>query len=131
MMDLSWYNTLVKPFFTPPAWLFGPAWTILYILMAISAYLVWKNGIRKKTVKYALKIFAIQLILNLSWSPVFFGLHNVLLALLIILVLWYFVLKTIRIFYKIDKRASYLLWPYLVWVSFATVLNFSVWILNK
>lgn len=130
-MDLSWYNTLVKPFFTPPSWLFGPAWTILYILMAISAYLVWKNGIQKKTVKYALKIFAIQLILNLIWSPVFFGLHNVLLALLIILVLWYFILKTIRIFYKIDKRASYLLWPYLVWVSFATVLNFSVWILNK
>lgn len=130
-MDLSWYNTLTKPFFTPPSWLFGPAWTILYILMAISAYLVWKNGFKKKKVKEALKIFAIQLILNLSWSPVFFGLHNTLLALLIIIILWYFILKTIQVFNKIDILASYLLWPYFLWVSFATILNFSVWILNK
>lgn len=130
-MDLSWYNTLNKPFFNPPAWLFGPAWTVLYILMAISAYLVWRKGFKKKQVKEALKVFAIQLVLNLSWSPVFFGAKNILLALFIILVMLVFIAKTIGAFAKVDKTASYLLYPYLLWVSFATVLNFSVWILNK
>jgi benzodiazapine receptor len=130
-MDLSWYATLNKPFFTPPSWLFGPAWTILYILIAVSAYLVWKEGFKKKDVRKALKIFAIQLVLNLSWSPVFFGAKNILLALVIILTMWIFIVKTIFAFGKINKTASYFLYPYLLWVSFATVLNFSVWILNR
>lgn len=130
-MDLSWYATLNKPFFTPPSWLFGPAWTVLYILMAISAILIWRKGLKKKNVREALKIFAIQLILNLSWSPVFFGAKNILLALFIILVMLVFIVKTIRAFGKIDKTAAYLLYPYILWVSFATVLNFSVWYLNR
>lgn len=130
-MDLSWYNTLVKPSFNPPSWLFGPAWTILYILIAVSAIIIWRKGIKKEKVRGALKLFAIQLVLNLIWSPIFFGAHNILLALIVIVVLWYFIFLTILAFYKIDKTASYLLWPYLAWVSFATILNFSVWILNK
>ncbi|HJY98518.1 MAG TPA: TspO/MBR family protein [Patescibacteria group bacterium] len=130
-MDLSWYQTLDKPFFTPPSWLFGPAWGVLYILLAISVILIIKKGIKNKKVKDALKIFAIQLVLNLLWSPVFFGLKNILLALILILILWYFILETIKEFAKIDKTASFLLYPYLAWVSFAAALNFSFWLLNK
>ncbi len=131
LVDLNWYNTLSKPFFTPPSWIFGPAWTILYFLMAVSAVLIFRKGIKKPEIKAALKLFFFQLVLNLIWSPVFFGLHNIFLALLLILILWYLILATIKAFYKIDKIASYLLWPYILWVSFATVLNFSVWILNR
>jgi len=131
MMDLSWYNTLNKPFFTPPSWLFGPAWTVLYILMGVSAYLVWKKGFKKKQIKEALKIFAIQLVLNLSWSPIFFGAKQIFLALIVIIIMWIIIFKTIKVFAKIDKTASYLLYPYILWVSFATILNFSVWLLNK
>lgn len=123
-MDLTWYNTLNKPFFNPPSWVFAPAWTILYILMAISAYLIWKK-------KKSLKIFWIQLALNLSWSPIFFGLKNITLALLVILIMWVYIVKTIKAFTKIDKTAGYLLWPYLAWVTFATILNLSIWLLNK
>lgn len=130
MFDLSWYSTLNKPFFTPPSWLFGPAWTLLYLLMAISFILIWNKGIKKKHVKEAIKLFAIQLVLNLSWSPVFFGAHNIFLALIIIIFMIVFILKTIKAFSKVDKTASYLLYPYLAWVSFATILNFSVWVLN-
>jgi tryptophan-rich sensory protein len=131
MFDMAWYATLNKPFFTPPAWVFGPAWTILYIFMAISAFLVWRKGFKKKQVGSALKLFAIQLVLNLLWSPVFFVAHNPLLAFAIIVVMWVFILKTILAFGKIDKTASYLLYPYILWVSFASILNFSVWFLNK
>ena len=130
-MDLSWYGTLNKPFFTPPPWLFGPAWTILYVLIGISAHLVWKNGFKKKNVKEALKVFAIQLVLNLSWSPVFFGAKNIFLALIVIIFMLIFIAKTITVFAKINKLSAYLLYPYLAWVSFATILNFSVWLLNK
>lgn len=130
-MDLSWYMTLNQPFFTPPPWLFGPAWTILYILMAVSAVLIFRKGIKKKKVQNALKLFGLQLLLNLLWSPVFFGLHEIFLSLVIILILLYLIVKTIQEFYKVDKVASYLLWPYIAWVSFATILNFSVWFLNR
>ena len=131
MMDLGWYLTLNKPIFTPPGWLFAPAWTVLYILMIISAFLIWKKGLKKKNVKNALKLFAIQFILNLSWSPIFFGLKNISLALIVIIVMWVYILKTILAFGKINKASSYLLYPYIAWVSFATVLNFSIWLLNK
>lgn len=130
-MNLTWYNSLNRPPFTPPPWLFGPAWTILYILMAISALLIWKKGINRRNVKAALKLFAIQLILNLIWSPIFFGAHNIILALIVIFVLWYFILRTIQSFYKVDKLASYLLYPYIAWVSFASILNLSIWLLNR
>ncbi len=130
-MDLSWYNTLNKPFFNPPSWVFAPAWTILYILMAISFYLVWRKGLKIKKVREATAVFFVQLALNLIWSPIFFGAHNILLALVVIILMLFYIVKTIRLFLKIDKTAAYLLYPYLAWVSFATILNFSVWLLNR
>lgn len=127
----TWYSTLNKPVFSPPNYLFGPVWTVLYILMGISLYLVWKRGLKTGKVRSALYIFGIQLILNAIWSPIFFGLKNLLLALIVIIVMWIYILKTILVFLKIDKTAGYLLYPYLAWVSFASLLNFSVWLLNR
>lgn len=127
----TWYAALNKPFFSPPNYLFGPVWTVLYILMGFSLYIVWNKGLKNKKVRSALYLFAIQLILNTVWSPVFFGAHSLLLAFIIILALWFYILKTIKAFAKIDKIASYLLYPYLAWVSFASILNFSVWLLNR
>jgi len=127
----GWYAGLIKPSFSPPNWLFGPAWTLLYILMGISVAIVWHKGTKDKKVKEALKLFGIQLALNAIWSPVFFGARSLFLALIIIIFMWFFILKTIIAFKKVDKLASYLLYPYIAWVSFATILNFSVWFLNK
>ena len=127
----TWYATLNKPFFSPPNYLFGPVWTILYILMGVSLALIWQKGIKKRTVRDAMFLFGIQLLLNALWSPVFFGAKNLFLALIIIVLMWIFILKTILAFAKIDKTASYLLYPYIAWVSFATILNFSVWFLNR
>ncbi len=127
----TWYAGLNKPFFSPPDWLFGPAWTTLYILMGIALFLVWQKGTKNKKVRKALKLFGIQLLLNASWSPVFFGAKSLFLAFVIIVFMWIFILKTILAFGKIDRRAGYLLYPYLAWVSFATILNFAVWLLNK
>jgi translocator protein len=127
----TWYSTLIKPPFSPPNYLFGPVWTTLYALMGISAYLIWEKGLKKKETSAALKFFIVQLVLNAIWTPVFFGLKELFLALLIIVVMWVFILRTIMSFYRIDKTASYLMIPYLLWVSFATLLNFSIWYLNK
>ena len=118
-----WYVTLNKPGFSPPNWVFGPVWTTLYILMGISLYMVW-------TKRKVANIFWIQLFLNFLWSIIFFGWHNPLLALADIVALWVAIVLTIRSFYKINKLASYLLYPYLVWVSFATVLNLMIVLLN-
>jgi tryptophan-rich sensory protein len=125
----TWYATLVKPSFNPPSWLFGPAWTILYILMGISLYLIWtkKTQINKKS---ALIIFSLQLILNSLWSILFFGLKNPLLAFFEIIAMWLVILATIVKFYPISKKASYLLIPYILWVSFASVLNLFIVRLN-
>jgi len=120
----NWYVTLNKPFFSPPNWVFGPVWTILYILMGYSLYLVWK----KKKVP---SVFWLQLILNASWSIIFFGMKNPGLALIDIALLWVAIVLTIKSFYKISKSAAYLLIPYLLWVSFASILNISIWLLNK
>lgn len=127
----TWFSTLNKPFFNPPNYLFAPVWTILYILMGISVYLIWNKGFKTKKVRDAIYIFGIQLILNTIWSPVFFGAHNLFLAFVIIIGLWFYIVKTIRAFAKIDKFSSYLLYPYLFWVSFASILNFSIWFLNR
>jgi len=127
----TWYAGLNKPFFSPPNWLFGPAWTILYLLMGIALFLVWRKGTKDKKVREAIKLFGIQLVLNASWSPIFFGAKNLFLALMVIIFMWIFILKTILAFAKINKTASYLLYPYIAWVSFASVLNFSVWFLNR
>lgn len=127
----TWYAHLVKPQFSPPNYLFGPVWSILYVLMGISIYLVWQKGLKTRKVREAIYTFGVQLALNAIWSPVFFGLKNLFLSLIIIIAMWFYILKTIRAFSKIDKVAAYLLWPYLAWVSFASILNFSVWILNR
>ena len=129
---LDWYPTLEKPSFNPPNWIFAPVWTALYIMMGIAAGLVW-NRIKYETevVKKALVFFIIQLILNAMWSYLFFGLRNPMLAGLEIIVLWLMIYETYIQFNKINKIAGYLFIPYLAWVSFATVLNASIWWLNR
>jgi len=126
----TWYATLQKPSFSPPNWIFGPAWTTLYFLMGIAAFLVWKKGLERKDVKIALGVFGGQLVLNALWSIIFFGLHNPFWAFIEIIVLWLAILATMFAFYKISRPAAYLLLPYILWVSFAAVLNFSIMILN-
>lgn len=124
-----WYTALVKPVLNPPAWVFGPVWTVLYVLMGISLWLIWKSDSTEK--KRALWLFAIQLALNAIWSPVFFGAQSVGNALAVIVLLWAAIVLTILIFKKISKTAAWLLVPYIGWVSFAAYLNFAIWILNK
>ena len=126
----TWYSTLVKPDINPPSWIFGPVWTTLYILMGISAFLIWEKGLDRKDTRTALWAFGIQLILNSSWSIIFFGLHNPGWAFLNIIVLWLTILLTMILFYKISRPAMYLLIPYILWVTFASYLNYSIWILN-
>lgn len=126
----NWYSTLVKPELNPPSWVFGPVWTTLYALMGIAAFLVWKNGWERKDVKMALGVFGIQLFLNAIWSIIFFGLHSPAWALVDIVLLWFTIVWTMVVFYKISKPAMYLLVPYLLWVSFATYLNYAIWTLN-
>lgn len=130
----SWYAFLEKPFFAPPNWLFGPAWTTLYFLMGVSLYLVWKTKSKQKGFialkNEALNIFYTQLALNALWSIIFFGLKSPSLAFVEILLMWVLIAATICKFSKISKAASYLLIPYLLWVSFATLLNASIVYLN-
>ncbi len=127
----TWYAALNKPVFSPPNYLFAPVWTVLYILMGISFYLIWKKGIKSRKNREAIFLFGTQLVLNTVWSPVFFGAKNILLALIIIIAMWFYIVKTIVAFRKVDKTAALLLYPYIAWVSFATVLNFSIWMLNR
>lgn len=127
----TWYPTLVKPVFNPPNWIFAPVWTSLYIMMGIAAGLVWTSGSDETMVKKALGFFAIQFGLNALWSYLFFGLHNPLLALVEIVLLWLMIYETYSLFKKINTTAGYLLLPYLAWVSFATLLNASIWWLNR
>lgn len=125
----SWYPALNKPYFTPPDALFGPVWTCLYLLMGISLFLVWQereSPYRKK----ALSIFGIQLLLNVAWSFIFFSLRQIGPALVEIILLWCCILFMIVLFHRINKKAAYLQVPYLLWVSFATVLNAALWKLN-
>lgn len=124
----TWYVTLAKPSFSPPNFIFGPVWTMLYALMGISLYLVWTSKVKSK--KQALKYFFVQLGLNAMWSIIFFGLKKPGLAFFEIIALWIAIYLTIKAFQKISKVASYILYPYFAWVSFASVLNLSIWILN-
>lgn len=126
----TWYAGLNKPFFAPPNWLFGPAWTLLYFLMGVSFYLIWKQGFKKKSHKIARNFFLMQLALNFIWSPVFFGLKTPLIAFVIIIAMWIAILLTMQKFYPLSKTAAYLLIPYLLWVSFATMLNAGIVLLN-
>ncbi|MFH2136458.1 MAG: TspO/MBR family protein [Patescibacteria group bacterium] len=127
----TWYANLLRPEFSPPNWIFAPVWTTLFALMGIAAFLVWKRGLGDKKVKIALWIFAGQLILNIFWSIIFFGLHSPGGAFLEIIFLWLAILATIISFAKISKPAAWLLLPYILWVSFAAYLNYAIWILNK
>jgi tryptophan-rich sensory protein len=147
----SWYKALYKPSFNPPNWIFGPVWTILFVLMGVSLYLVWskKWKVHNKTkIKKAwnplsqkllsgswqkaniILIFATQLILNVLWSVVFFGQHSPSMAFFVLLMLWVAILFTIVNFYRVSKTAALLLLPYILWVSFAGILNYFIWILN-
>lgn len=126
----TWYATLHKPFFSPPNWLFAPVWTILYFMMGVAAYLIWEKGFKKQKVKEALKFFLIQLALNFVWSLFFFGLHAPLLAFIEIVILWLAIFVTIKKFHPLVPLAAYLFVPYLLWVSFAAILNLSIFILN-
>lgn len=128
----TWYPTIIKPSFNPPNWIFMPVWTLLYILMAVAAGLVW-NKIKEQNqeVKVALGFFLIQLTLNAIWSYIFFGLKNPMLALIEIALLWLMIYETYLKFIKINKTAGYLLIPYMAWVAFAGILNASIWWLNK
>jgi benzodiazapine receptor len=126
----TWYASLEKPSFSPPNWVFAPVWTLLFLLMGISLYLIWERGLENKKVRRAIFIFAVQLALNILWSIIFFGLQVPLYAFIEIIILWLAILITIISFYKISKLAAYLLLPYILWVSFASILNFSIMILN-
>jgi len=127
----GWYEGLAKPPFNPPNWIFGPVWTILYAMMGVAAYLVYEKGMRNKEVKRAMAVFAGQLLLNTLWSIVFFGAHMILAGAGVIVLLWVGILASILLFRPISKPAACLLVPYILWVSFATVLNSSLYILNR
>lgn len=126
----TWYATLKKPSFTPPGWLIGPVWITLFFLMGISAFLVWHKGLNNRQVKTALIIFAAQLILNALWSVAFFGFQSPLAGLVVISVLWIAILLTIFEFLKVSRPAGLLLLPYILWVSFAAVLNTLIFAIN-
>jgi tryptophan-rich sensory protein len=126
----TWYATLRKPPFTPPGWIFSPVWISLYLLMGVSAFLVWSKGWGDSRVRVALSLFAVQLVLNASWSIMFFGLRSPFAGLVNIVTLWVFILLTTLYFFKVSYTAGTLLVPYILWVSFAAVLNFSIWKLN-
>ena len=126
----EWYAGLRKPSWNPPNWIFGPVWTVLYATMAVAAWLVWKRG-GFAGQRFALSLFLMQLLLNALWSPLFFGLRNTGLAFVDIVWLWLAVLATVVAFWKTRPLTGALLVPYLAWVTFASVLNFALWRLNR
>jgi tryptophan-rich sensory protein len=126
----SWFQTINKPSWNPPGWIFGPVWTTLYVLMGISLYLVWKSDASIVLKKTAICLFAVQMILNFFWSLIFFNQHQVGCALVEIIALWFFILLTIFAFAQVNKTAAWLLVPYISWVSFAMILNYTIWKLN-
>jgi benzodiazapine receptor len=129
----TWYAGLARPQFSPPNWIFAPVWTMLFALMGISLFLVWKNDSSidsKKRKRGGIILFFIQLFLNVLWSVIFFGLHNPGAAFAELIALWLAIFAAIIAFYKISKSAAWLLVPYVIWVSFAGYLNYSIWVLN-
>jgi benzodiazapine receptor len=126
----GWYAELHKPSWNPPVWIFGPVWTLLYVMMAGAAWLVWRVGGWREQGR-ALGLFLLQWLLNALWTPLFFGLHRPLLAFVEIMTLWVVLAATLMLFWRVRKAAGALLAPYLAWVSFAAVLNFTVWRLNR
>jgi len=126
----TWYVTLNKPSFNPPNWIFAPVWTILFIMMGVAAGMVWSKGFHHKWVKTAMYHFVFQLLLNMLWSLVFFGLNEIFGALLIIISLLTLLIFTYKWFKVVNNWAAYLLVPYILWVSFALILNLCIWKLN-
>jgi tryptophan-rich sensory protein len=127
----TWYAGLIKPAFNPPDWVFGPAWTLLYLLMGIALFLVVKDGLTKWRVKVAAGVFAVQLFLNGLWSYVFFGLKSPGWALVEIAALWVSIIACLVLFARISRAAGLLLAPYLLWVTFAAVLTGAIVSLNR
>lgn len=126
----SWYTSLERPDFAPPNWVFGPVWTILFILMGVALFLVWDKVGKTAEAKPATVLFLIHLALNVLWSALFFGLQRLDMAFMEIMFLWGMIALLLTSFYRVDRRASYLLIPYFLWVTFATVLNQAFWLLN-
>ena len=127
----DWFNTLDKPSWNPPGYLFGPVWTILYLLMGVSLGLIWTNNSLELQKRNAYLLFFTQLFLNFWWSILFFNFHSTAFALLDIILMVIVILLTIESFFHFSKLAAWLLIPYIAWVSFATILNFSIWNLNN
>lgn len=123
----TWYAALQKPWFTPPNWLFAPVWLTLYFLMGVTLYLLWG---RRQRAGAALAAFAIQLILNVAWSVVFFGAHELFYGFVVIVTLWAIILVTLTLSYRVSRSAAVLLFPYILWVTIASALNYYVWVLN-
>lgn len=127
----GWYQTINKPTWNPPSWLFGPVWTTLYVMMGIALFLIWKSDASQSVKKTAIILFAVQMLLNFFWSFIFFNQHQIGWAVVEIITMWVFILLTIFAFAPISKTAAWLLVPYISWVSFATILNYTIWQLNK
>ncbi len=126
----TFFDVLNKSSWTPPAWAFGPIWTILYILMGIALFLVWREGFERRDVKIAIGVFFVQLILNFFWTIIFFGFKSLFGGLIEIIFLWIAILINIILFYRISKAAGILLVPYIIWVTIASYLNYSLFLLN-
>lgn len=127
----SWYQTIQKPSWNPPNWIFGPVWTTLYVMMGIALFLVWKEDTSEELKKIAIGLFAVQLTLNFFWSFIFFNQQQPGWALVEIIAMWFFILLTIFAFAQVNKTAAWLLVPYISWVSFASILNYTIWQLNR
>jgi len=127
----TWYATINKPGFNPPSGVFGPVWTVLYVLMGIAAFLIWRRGLAEPRVRTALILFLVQLALNAFWSFAFFGMRSPLAGAVVISALWVAILLTMISFFKISIPAGLMLVPYILWVSFASILNFSIYFLNR
>lgn len=127
----TWYTTLQKPVFSPPNWIFGPVWTLLYLMMGVSLYIFWNTKTNTKERHQGFSLFFVQLALNVLWSLLFFGLKSPIAAFIGIIILWFAIYLTIRKFLQVSKFAGWFLIPYLAWVSFATILNFSIAVLNR
>ncbi|WMW22530.1 TspO/MBR family protein [Methanolobus mangrovi] len=126
-----WYASLVKPAFVPPSWLFSVVWPLLYLLMGSALYIIWNKGLQSSEITIAVKVFGVQLFLNILWSALFFGLRSPFMGFIEILVLWIAIVVNIVLFYRISRPAGMLLVPYILWVSFAVYLNYSLMVLNS
>jgi tryptophan-rich sensory protein len=127
----GWYSTLVKSSLTPPAFVFGPVWTLLYLLMGIAAFMILKKGFDRRDVRHALEIFSMQLVFNILWSIIFFGAHNPALAFVDIALLWLSIIATMFSFYRISRPTIWILLPYTLWTTFAAYLNLAILFLNR